>query len=235
MSDQVGLDHPLELGTRVVTLAGETTRDPDRGSYDAPVNSVGYVVSLLSRSGKSPWCYDVLFPESGVRVVLDQDHIDDPAKYTVITGFRETGPELLRQAVNRILERPKTWYQGEWHYDTVHCVAGHCEIIALGLFDSLFAKDRWDAETVGTGRVARKALGLDPEQASWLFSSERRFKGIYEFAKGFLAGKRLHARDRADITMEEHSSPYVDGDLSQFPLLEPRDSRTQTEANGGHQ
>ena len=37
---------------------------------------------------------------------------------------------LLCKVVNKILEHPETWYQGQWHSacGTKHCIAGHTQI-----------------------------------------------------------------------------------------------------------
>ena len=86
--------------------------------------------------------------------------------------------ELLKRVVNHIIEHPETWDQRRWHCGTSHCVAGHCQIMA--------GKPPTDE---GAADDAREALGLDWDDAAWLFAPERTLPEIHGFAKAVLAGE----------------------------------------------
>lgn len=87
------------------------------------------------------------------------------------------GKELLRAAVNQIIDHPKRWKQGIWHCGTSHCIGGWCQILG-GL-----------PESNGAGNAAN-LLGLSKKDADWLFAPYRTMQEIYDFAKAFINGKQ---------------------------------------------
>lgn len=81
----------------------------------------------------------------------------------------------------RVLEaieaNPEHWNQNHWHCGTSHCFAGFAELQKFGLKSSL-SEDEVRGILVhralfSTFLTAQYYLGLDSDQASWLFSSAR--------------------------------------------------------------
>jgi hypothetical protein len=93
------------------------------------------------------------------------------------------GAELLRAAVNQIIEHPETWIPHEWHCGTtqpgnVHCLARWCQI--LGAL----------RENVNPNEV-RELLGVSVEDANWLWSPRRTLSDLRYYAKETLAGRAV--------------------------------------------
>ena len=97
--------------------------------------------------------------------------------------------ELLRKAVNQILDHPETWDQTTWHSNcgTKHCIAGHCQILAGYQQDALKAQ-----------KEAQQALKLDDQTTRWLFCSARTLSDIYKFAKEAIANPNGYNRGGYD-------------------------------------
>lgn len=116
------------------------------------------------------------------------------------------GKELLRAAVNQILEHPESWDQKSWHNQcgTTHCVAGWCQILG-GKPPSDDAAD--DAE---------KLLGIRSDEASWLFDYDRTISDIHGFAAAFLKDEEY---DRAGYNRAGYDRDGYDRDGKRLPLL----------------
>lgn len=105
------------------------------------------------------------------------------------------GAELLRAAVNQIIEHPETWTQHDWHCVTphnsdAHSVAKWCQILS-GLPDS------------ASPEAVRERLGVSVKDANWLFSPRRTLSDLRYYAKNMLAGRATfddygHGRDGFD-------------------------------------
>ena len=87
--------------------------------------------------------------------------------------------ELLKRAVNHIIEHPESWDQNRWHSacNTKHCMAG------LGQFLGGLTMSSATAEQDG-----RRVYGLTREDADWLFDGSRGLRDIYSFVKAAEAG-----------------------------------------------
>jgi hypothetical protein len=96
------------------------------------------------------------------------------------------GKELLRAAVNQIIQHPETWNQFEWHCGTGHCIGGWCEVLS------------GDGVTDKAGIHAEKLLGISHDDANWLFAGNRTLGEIYAYAKATIAGKEYFDRDGFD-------------------------------------
>jgi hypothetical protein len=84
------------------------------------------------------------------------------------------GTELLRAAVNHIIQHPEEWDQSSWHNTcgTTHCIAGHCQI--MGGRPMNIDTASYDAQTL---------LGLSYHEQKYLFASDRTLEEIWAFAK----------------------------------------------------
>lgn len=82
-------------------------------------------------------------------------------------------------AVLEAIERnPKHWDQTDWHCGTSHCFAGVAELQQFNLSIKTSARKFYSRRaredpTQYTTEVAQHWLGLEDEQAAWLFSSHR--------------------------------------------------------------
>ena len=94
-----------------------------------------------------------------------------------------TGKELLRAAVNRIIDHPEEWNQKTWHCGTAHCIGGHCQILA-GL-----------PATDNAGIDAARLIGLEQADADYVFDANRSMQEIYDFAQSFLNDEPIFGRD----------------------------------------
>lgn len=86
------------------------------------------------------------------------------------------GAELLRAAVNNILDHPETFDQTQWHCGTKHCIAGHCQILGGRPQNSRAASD------------AEEMLGISKDDADWLFAGHRSLPEIHNYAYAMLHG-----------------------------------------------
>ena len=84
------------------------------------------------------------------------------------------GEKLLKTVVNQILAHPETWYQGNWHCGTKHCIAGWCQILSGKPQNSDSAASD-----------AQEALGISDTDASFLFRSSCTISEAYYFAANF--------------------------------------------------
>jgi hypothetical protein len=106
-------------------------------------------------------------------------------KQTTCPAVKLTGPELLRAAVNQIIEHPETWNQRSWHCGTSHCVAGWCNVLAGN-------------GTVEGNSVLIREVGISPGEAEWLSQPHRSLPDIYNFAKKVLSNRDGFNRDGFD-------------------------------------
>lgn len=102
------------------------------------------------------------------------------------------GNELLRAVVNHIIDDPESWDQVEYHSwcGTKHCIAGWAQV--LGGADVSSGEWRMSL-SLDASSDAMKFLELTSDEACWLFSYDRTFDEIHEFAKA-----RLEVRDYVD-------------------------------------
>jgi hypothetical protein len=78
-----GLCHPLAIGAKLMSIAGEWDEDDDGSQRDTGANAIGRIVSAQYYIGQG-WSYGVVFNPSGVWVHIDEaDGLDDPLKYQV--------------------------------------------------------------------------------------------------------------------------------------------------------
>jgi hypothetical protein len=89
------------------------------------------------------------------------------------------GKEILRAAVNQIIDHPDTWEQSMWHSEcgTEHCIAGWCQILSGHRADSRKVCDD-----------AIMALGISKDHADWLFNPLRSLPEIHAFTENLLKG-----------------------------------------------
>lgn len=84
--------------------------------------------------------------------------------------------ENFKRVLAHIEAFPETWYQGDWHCGTQHCLAGHAQIMAGKPLKAVNAYDD-----------AMEFLDIDHNEAEWLFfHGEVKFKDltdIYSFHK----------------------------------------------------
>ena len=86
------------------------------------------------------------------------------------------GVELLRAAVNQVIQHPETWDQNSWHCGTKHCIAGWCEKLAFGEL------------TANPDVRAQDAIGITVAESRWLFASVRSLPEIHRFAVDMSSG-----------------------------------------------
>lgn len=128
------------------------------------------------------------------------------------------GPELLRAAVNHIIENPDTFDQSRWHCGTKHCIAGHCQILAgKNPIESNAMKD------------AQEAIGLSDRDAMWLFAAHRTLWDIWNFTSIFInnfnrdrfdrGGFKRDGFDRDGFDRDGFNRDGFDRDGKKLPLL----------------
>jgi hypothetical protein len=88
------------------------------------------------------------------------------------------GAQLLRAAVNHIIEHPESWDQARWHCGTSHCLFGQCQIMA-----------GFPQTSNGIREQVQYALGISQSEAAWLSAPNRLLPEIYGFAKKMLDPK----------------------------------------------
>lgn len=115
------------------------------------------------------------------------------------------GPELLRAAVNQIIEHPDTWNQSKWHCGTRHCIAGWCQVLAGKI------------QTDQANSDMRDLVGLSDNEASWLSEGHRSLSDIYFFAKNVLANRA--GFDRAGFNRDGFDRAGFDRAGTKLPLL----------------
>ncbi len=104
----------------------------------------------------------------------------------------EQRQQRLAQTINAIIANPASWNQVHWHSNcgTSHCFAGHADLLAGNRppdpseyedeRDYCYALEDWhDNASIR----AEKWLGLGRQEANYLFSAERNFGELYNFAQ----------------------------------------------------
>ncbi len=91
-----------------------------------------------------------------------------------------TGKALMKAVINQIIDHPETWDQGQDHSDcgTKHCILGWAQVLS--------GKKELGSDSFTEAKVA---LGLNDDQAEFLWDSNRSWDEIYDFAKSHIAGK----------------------------------------------
>ena len=88
------------------------------------------------------------------------------------------GNELLRAVVNKILECPEQWDQGDYHCGSTHCVGGWAQILG---------GRRENGSTAWNDAI--ELLKISEVDLDWLFYSKRTLHEIYRYAKVRLTDK----------------------------------------------
>ncbi len=86
------------------------------------------------------------------------------------------GLELLKAAVNHILEHPEQYRQEITHCGTTHCLCGWIQVLGGCGTDGDPVED------------AARLTGLPIEHVAWLYSPERHLSEIHAYAADTLAG-----------------------------------------------
>jgi hypothetical protein len=83
----------------------------------------------------------------------------------------------LDKAIAIIEKHPENWNQMFWHCGTVHCIAGHVELILNKLPPNTKV---WE-NSPNTYEIARLALGISTEDADTLFDKNNTLKNLKEY------------------------------------------------------
>tara|TARA_R110002126_G_scaffold155255_2_gene302292 strand:- start:3070 stop:3441 length:372 start_codon:yes stop_codon:yes gene_type:complete len=114
--------------------------------------------------------------------------------------------ELLQKTLDTIKANPQHWKQERWHCGTSHCFAGFAELINRGLpidthedvlrdefdFFSYYHSD-WN-----TSMHATELLGLDDEDAAWLFAGYNSLEDLEEMVAELIKSGTLQSKDSED-------------------------------------
>lgn len=85
------INHPLPVSTRIISVLGEHDSGDD-GPRETGPNAEGMIISRYQLASQG-WTYDVVFPLSGVWVVLiESDPLNDPTKYQILQAEPDWQP-----------------------------------------------------------------------------------------------------------------------------------------------